>query len=175
MPAVGSTTNPFTGRTYKLKNISNFAVTIAANSSDKFRNISTTLSTFTLNPREFVELVNNGQAAGNATWDVSSINIATPPSKKWQFDDTYSIVATAPVTYTAPAQNSPVVIKDDIDLGLSLTVTIPPKSDGQIVINYSMQMGNNDGTVSSKGYIGILFLKGNVEADGGFKKSSNFW
>lgn len=67
---------------------------------------------------------------------------------------------------------SPIImVIDNIDLGLSTTVTIPAHTDGFVIITYSVPIGISTFT-TPRGYYGIRFLKNGIEAPGGSRKFS---
>ncbi|WP_407403460.1 hypothetical protein [Chryseobacterium sp.] len=190
MPPVGtSSTTAFTGRTYKIKNISNNAITITGDAGNTFRNSGTALPNFTLTPGQYVEVVNNGNIAG-ATWDVSSINVAAPPASTWQFDNIYD--------YTATTFQDITVNGTDL-AGFSQTITIPANKEAKIVLSYSIPLGTSNNKYNFKagnnnptpttvaqvqqnlinsnldtdgGYYGITLMKGNTEFAAGSRKST---
>lgn len=82
----------------------------------------------------------------------------------WEVD---SQVASDPVNYSTNAN----IIVDNIDLGLSLVVSIPANVEARVIINYSVPMGVSSFT-EPVGYYGIRFLKDGVEALSGSRKFS---
>lgn len=83
--------------------------------------------------------------------------------------DTDGAIATSPVDYTLSGMST----IDNINLGLSTTVTIPANKSCIIVISYSVPIGIANFPASPlSGYYGIRFLKNGVEADSGSRKSS---
>ncbi|MNQ97730.1 hypothetical protein D3C85_1133900 [compost metagenome] len=107
------------------------------------------------------------------------LNSGTPASPIWEklatqksvytLNTAIAIVATAPVTVAAGTQNN-------IDIGLSLTITIPANSSTKIVVDYSVPMGTYPFTDGSNtnvdGYFGIHFLKNGTEEQMGSRKFS---
>jgi len=81
--------------------------------------------------------------------------------------NTVSDVAAGPVTYSSGTLGA--TTKNDINLGLSQTMTIPANKTARIVVTYSVPVGIN-GTEEVEGYLGIRFLKNGVEADSGSRK-----
>ncbi|WP_298556160.1 hypothetical protein [uncultured Algibacter sp.] len=82
----------------------------------------------------------------------------------WDVD---SQVAVVPVNYSTSAD----IIVNNIDLGLSIVVTIPANVEARIIMNYSVPMGLASFT-EPVGYYGIRFLKDGVEAPSGSRKFS---
>lgn len=74
LPAVGSGITSFTGRIYRIKNVSTANVTLAASSGNTLRAQASPVSTFTLQPGTYVEVVNNASATA-ATWDISFVGV----------------------------------------------------------------------------------------------------
>ena len=72
LPVIGTGTNSFTGRIYRIKNVSTANVTLQASSGNTLRADSNLLLTFTLTPGTYAEVVNNGNTTGG-TWDISFI------------------------------------------------------------------------------------------------------
>lgn len=75
LPAIQTGTSSFTGRVYRIKNISSQVLTIRPAGTNTFR-VSSTIpdATITLNPGFFVELVNNtNTGATAAAWDASFV------------------------------------------------------------------------------------------------------
>jgi len=66
LPAVQGGSLAFSGRTYKIKNISTTDISLAANGTDRIRNQNTTgTSIFIIPAGHFVEVVNNTNTVGN--------------------------------------------------------------------------------------------------------------
>lgn len=58
----------------------------------------------------------------------------------------------------------------DLDLGLSISVTIPANTESKVIINYSVPMGTAVGHDPGKTYIGIKFTKDGLEKPQGSRK-----
>lgn len=70
LPVIGTGTSSFTGRIYKVKNISIFDVTLQASSGNTLRVDNVPVSTFTIPAGAYAEVVNNSNTSGG-TWDLS--------------------------------------------------------------------------------------------------------
>ena len=83
--------------------------------------------------------------------------------------NTTGSVATTNVdrTFTAPGTDN------NIDLGLTQTITIPANTTAKVFINYSVPAGISSFT-DAKGYYGVRFLKDGTEQDAGSRKYSFF-
>ncbi|UOU97068.1 hypothetical protein MUU74_11245 [Chryseobacterium daecheongense] len=77
LPVIGTGTTSFTGRIYKIKNISNFPVTLQASSGNTLRADNTAVSTFIIPAGAYTEVVNNSQTS-NGTWDISFSSFPKP-------------------------------------------------------------------------------------------------
>ncbi|NML71545.1 hypothetical protein HHL23_17310 [Chryseobacterium sp. RP-3-3] len=111
------------------------------------------------------------------------VNYGTPASPLWRtyqqwtpalyiLDDTYSVVATAPVKQTGLL---PSTIINNVPLGLSLTVNIPPHSACRVIVTYSVPVGTYSTVpinASGFGYYGVRFTKNGVEDPSGSRKYS---
>ncbi|WP_054512524.1 hypothetical protein [Chryseobacterium sp. ERMR1:04] len=116
------------------------------------------------------------------TGDGFYANYGTPAAPVWttwqKFDNNqfilknaYSTVATNPVNSNV-GTNSTV---NNINLGLSIPITIPANSLAQVVVTYSTPVGTTSGATQANrpvGYMGIRFLKNGVEAPAGSRKYS---
>ncbi|WP_276966812.1 hypothetical protein, partial [Chryseobacterium sp.] len=93
-----------------------------------------------------------------------------PQTSDYQLLGTITDAATAPVDQSATGG-----VVDNVNLGLSTTVSVPANSTAKILVSYNVPMGtfplNNSNTVVN-GYFGIRFLKDGVEAPEGSRKSS---
>lgn len=78
--------------------------------------------------------------------------------------------ATSPVNYYL--YNTGNVTVDNVNLGLSITVTIPAYTKGTVIVNYSVPLGISSGYISVNGYYGIRFLRNGTEAQSGSRKYS---
>ena len=74
LPAVGINASAFTGRIYRVKNQSPYTLTLYPNGTDKLRPYnSSPVASISLSSGAFAEVVNNMNASGGNTWDVSYI------------------------------------------------------------------------------------------------------
>lgn len=90
--------------------------------------------------------------------------------KAYMISDIGTTVATTNVDVTI--NPSPIIeVRNDINLGLSTTVTIPANTDGFVFITYSVPIGISTFT-TPRGYYGIRFLKNGIEVPGGSRKFS---
>ncbi len=64
LPAVGSGASSFTGRIYKIKNISTSAITIQASGGNTLRIDNTPVSSFVIPTGAYAEVVNNSNTSG---------------------------------------------------------------------------------------------------------------
>ncbi|WP_162073901.1 hypothetical protein [Chryseobacterium fistulae] len=72
LPAAAGGTNSFTGRVYKIKNLSSHDLSIVPNGADRIRTITDPLSTgYIVSSGRFVEFVNNNNTTGGV-WDLAS-------------------------------------------------------------------------------------------------------
>lgn len=106
-------------------------------------------------------------------------NSGTPATPKWdklapqttdyQLLGVFTDTATAPVGQIALPSGTTV---NNIDLGLSVSVTIPANNTAKIVVDYSVPMGTGVQYtgVPITGYFGIRFLKDGIEAPEGSRK-----
>ena len=72
LPIVGINNQSFTGRVYKIKNLSTSDVTLVGSSNDKLRLKSTPVDNFIIKPGGYIEAVNNSNETGG-TWDISFV------------------------------------------------------------------------------------------------------
>ncbi|OVE61643.1 MULTISPECIES: hypothetical protein [Chryseobacterium] len=77
LPAIGSGASSFTGRIYKIKNISAFNITLQASGGNTLRIDNTPVSTFIIPTGAYAEVVNNSNTTGG-TWDLSFITLPKP-------------------------------------------------------------------------------------------------
>jgi len=77
LPAVGSGASSFTGRIYKIKNISTSAITIQASGGNTLRIDNTPVSSFVIPTGAYAEVVNNSNTSGG-TWDLSFTVLPKP-------------------------------------------------------------------------------------------------
>jgi hypothetical protein len=77
LPPIGTGNTSFFGRIYKIKNITNFSITLQASNNNTLRIDSTPVTTFSIPPGAYAEVVNNrGISAG--TWDLSFTVLPKP-------------------------------------------------------------------------------------------------
>ncbi|WBX98137.1 hypothetical protein [Chryseobacterium gambrini] len=77
LPVIGSGASSFTGRIYKIKNISAFNITLQASGGNTLRIDNTPVSTFIIPTGAYAEVVNNSNTTGG-TWDLSFITLPKP-------------------------------------------------------------------------------------------------
>ncbi|MDR6369181.1 hypothetical protein J2795_000582 [Chryseobacterium bernardetii] len=83
--------------------------------------------------------------------------------------------ATSPVDQAATGTAPTPVVVDNVNIGLTTTVTVPPNSTAKILMTYNVPMGTypagaTSGNTNVNGYFGIRFLKDGVEAQEGSRK-----
>lgn len=87
---------------------------------------------------------------------VGFVNNFSDKSNQYQFSGFEYIMADEPVRKEV-AQNKRV---NDLELGMELSVTVPPMSENQIMINYSIPAGQYERSEDDpSAYIGIRFMK----------------
>lgn len=115
------------------------------------------------------------------TGDGFYVNYGTPASAMWRtyqqwtpgqyvLNDAYSTVATGSVKRIGIV---PGTVINNVPLGLSLAITIPPHSACRVVVTYSVPMGTYNtipATASGFGYYGVRFLKDGTEDPAGSRK-----
>lgn len=73
LPVIGTTpTTSFSGRIYRIKNVSNNIVTLKASGANLIRPNSTNVATYIIKPGSYVEVVNNNRISGGV-WDLSYV------------------------------------------------------------------------------------------------------
>jgi len=77
-------------------------------------------------------------------------------------------VASSPKVHESDTKFS--FIKNDIDLGLSQSVTIPSNKRAKVIVTYSMPLGTRTNNVDIDGYMGVRFLKNGIENESGSRK-----
>lgn len=104
-----------------------------------------------------------GLLTADTNGNVSSFNNYLPT-------DVDGVVATAPVDYSVTVATT----VNNINLGLSTSVTIPANKSCIIMITYSVPVGLTTIGLTNEaiGYYGIRFLKNGTEAESGSRKSS---
>ncbi|MEI3789113.1 MULTISPECIES: hypothetical protein [unclassified Chryseobacterium] len=115
------------------------------------------------------------------TGDGFYVNYGTPASPLWRtyqqwspaqyvLHNTYNTVATAPVRRTGLG---PTTTINNVPLGLSLTVDIPPHSACRVIVTYSVPVGTYNvvpTNASGFGYYGVRFLRNGAEDPAGSRK-----
>lgn len=113
-------------------------------------------------------------------------NSGTPAAPKWDklapqgsdFILSAVVFAAASAPVDQAATGNPIgtsVVIDNINIGLSTTVTVPANSTAKILMTYNVPMGTypsgaTNGNANVTGYFGIRFLKNGVEAPEGSRK-----
>lgn len=77
LPAIGSGTTSYTGRIYKIKNISTSNITLQASGGNTLRIDNTPVSSFVIPLGAYAEVVNNSNTTGG-TWDLSFTVLPKP-------------------------------------------------------------------------------------------------
>ncbi|MBP1163118.1 MULTISPECIES: hypothetical protein [unclassified Chryseobacterium] len=77
LPVIGTGTTSFTGRIYKIKNISPNAITLQASSGNTLRIDNTPVASFMIPTGAYAEVVNNSNTTGG-TWDLSFTVLPKP-------------------------------------------------------------------------------------------------
>ncbi|HAO27298.1 MAG TPA: hypothetical protein DCQ68_05660 [Chryseobacterium indologenes] len=77
LPVIGTGTASYTGRIYKIKNISTSNITLQASSGNTLRIDNTPVSSFVIPLGAYAEVVNNSNATGG-TWDLSFTVLPKP-------------------------------------------------------------------------------------------------
>lgn len=77
LPVIGTGTTSFTGRIYKIKNISANAITLQASSGNTLRIDNTPVASFVIPTGAYAEVVNNSNTSGG-TWDLSFTVLPKP-------------------------------------------------------------------------------------------------
>lgn len=151
LPLAGTGSASFTGRIYRIKNISANNVTIVPNGSNTMRvSTGSNISSFTLPPGHYAEIVNNAQTAANPTWDISFIGYPNLPNQVWTPIDFFDYTATARQDFSGNTVG---------DLtGYNQTINIPAGRQAKVVISYSIPVGKSAAS-SISGYYGITMQK----------------
>ncbi|KMQ61507.1 hypothetical protein ACM46_15955 [Chryseobacterium angstadtii] len=87
-------------------------------------------------------------------------------TKNWIFDNAYDGAAAGPVDRIVTSNTT----INNVDIGLSTTITVPANSSVKVVVNYSTPIGIPVMGTTPGGYMGIRFLKNGTEADLGSRK-----
>ncbi len=77
LPVIGTGTTSYTGRIYKIKNISASSITLQASSGNTLRIDNTPVSSFVIPTGAYAEVVNNSNTTGG-TWDLSFTVLPKP-------------------------------------------------------------------------------------------------
>lgn len=77
LPVIGTGTSSYTGRIYKIKNISASSITLQASSGNTLRIDNTPVSSFVIPTGAYAEVVNNSNTTGG-TWDLSFTVLPKP-------------------------------------------------------------------------------------------------
>ncbi|MCJ7932539.1 MAG: hypothetical protein MUW56_02610 [Chryseobacterium sp.] len=77
LPVIGSGTTSYTGRLYKIKNISASSITLQASSGNTLRIDNTPVASFVIPTGAYAEVVNNSNTTGG-TWDLSFTVLPKP-------------------------------------------------------------------------------------------------
>ena len=80
--------------------------------------------------------------------------------------DVKGAVAENPVSRTLTGNET----MNNIDLGLSTTLVIPPDVEAKVIINYSVPVGTELNQYPPSTYVGLTFLKGGAEMPSGSRK-----
>ncbi|THV58933.1 hypothetical protein [Chryseobacterium candidae] len=103
--------------------------------------------------------------------DVKSLQ----PAEKFALDDIYSVTATSPVLRNIEGTWTTEQKINNIDIGMSQLIVIPPNTSTMIAVNYSVPLGmdgNSQCANNVLNYYGIRFLKNGVERPAGSRKFS---
>nr|WP_315032560.1 hypothetical protein [uncultured Chryseobacterium sp.] len=77
LPVIGTGTTSYTGRIYKIKNISTAGITLQASSGNTLRIDNTPVASFVIPLGAYAEVVNNSNTSGG-TWDLSFTVLPKP-------------------------------------------------------------------------------------------------
>lgn len=77
LPVIGTGTTSYTGRIYKIKNITTFGITLQASSGNTLRIDNTPVASFVIPTGAYAEVVNNSNTTGG-TWDLSFTVLPKP-------------------------------------------------------------------------------------------------
>lgn len=77
LPVIGTGITSYTGRIYKMKNISAFSITLQASSGNTLRIDNTPVTSFVIPTGAYAEVVNNSNTTGG-TWDLSFTVLPKP-------------------------------------------------------------------------------------------------
>lgn len=90
-----------------------------------------------------------------------------PQTTDYQLLGVFTDTATSPVDQAATGNG---VIINNLNLGLSVSVTVPADSTAKIVVDYNVPVGSTDTAGAELGYYGVRFLRNGVEAPAGSRK-----
>lgn len=105
------------------------------------------------------------------------VNYGTPSVPLWRtfqklersqfvLENTYDVTSANPVDQNISGGTT----INNINLGMSITVTIPAFTQAKIITNYSVPVGTIDEPNTLNGYYGIRFLKNGTELPAGSRK-----
>lgn len=112
----------------------------------------------------------NSGTSGAPNWDKLS-----PQKSDFVLSQVVFAAASAPVDQAATGAGT--IVVDNVNIGLSTTVTVPANSTAKILMTYNVPIGTypasaTNGNTNVDGYYGIRFLKNGVEAPEGSRKYS---
>lgn len=84
----------------------------------------------------------------------------------WKLDNVFDVTATAPIDQVVTATTA----VNNVNLGLSVTITIPAFTQAKLVTTYSVPIGTTAIATNFGGYFGIRFLKNGSELPAGSRK-----
>ncbi|MCT2560833.1 hypothetical protein [Chryseobacterium herbae] len=84
----------------------------------------------------------------------------------WKLDNVFDVTATAPIDQVVTATTA----VNNVNLGLSVTITIPAFTQAKLVTTYSVPMGTTAIATNFGGYYGVRFLKNGAELPAGSRK-----
>lgn len=90
----------------------------------------------------------------------------------WEFADLYEVKASSNVDRATGTTG--LIIINNINLGLQITATVPPRTVAKLITNYNVPLGTTNGLDTFTGYYGIRFLKNGVELPDGSRKYTSF-
>ncbi|WFB69660.1 hypothetical protein [Chryseobacterium sp. WX] len=90
-----------------------------------------------------------------------------PQTTDYQLLGVFTDTATFPVDQLATGNG---VIINDLDLGLSVSVTVPANSTAKIVVDYNVPVGTTNTASNELGYYGVRFIRNGGEEPAGSRK-----
>lgn len=87
----------------------------------------------------------------------------------WNLENIFDVVAAGPVDQSVGLLAQTI---DNIDLGLTITVSVPAFTQSKILTIYSVPMGTTTISTAFNGYYGIRFLKNGIELPAGSRKNT---